>query len=305
MKKTVFKGVIPATVLPFMENFEIDEANLRKFVRYLVGIDGVEGVLCNGHAGEIVSLSRAERKKVVEIIVDEVGEKVAVVSGIHHEHTPDAVKHSQDALDAGADAVLVLPPGSWLRGKNEKVPYQYFKAIAEAIDIPLWVFQYATTSKANYPTKRLLELAGIENVVAVKLSVNDWIRYDHEYRALKSLEKDIRVFTSNNMSLLASLAIGADGVVIGSGSLYSEWVVELYSAIQNNNLKAAREIHRRMMPLTEAIYSDPQCDVYTRIKAAQVMMGRLENDVVRPPLLPLIDDEKLKIEKALKDCELL
>jgi len=305
MKKTLFKGVIPATVLPFKENYEIDEANLRKFVRYLTEIDGVEGILCNGHAGEIVSLSRAERKKVIEIVVDEVGGQVAVISGIHHEHTPDAVKHSQDVLDAGADAVLVIPPGSWLRGKNEKVPYQYFKAIAEEVDIPLWIFQYATASKANYPTRKLLELASIEKVVAVKLSVNEWIRYDHEYRALKSLQKDIQVLTSNNMSLFASIAIGADGAVIGSGSLYSELVVQLYSALKNSDLKTAKEIHNRMMPLAEVIYSEPLCDVYTRIKTAQVMMGRLENAVVRPPLLPLKEDEKIKIEKALKDCKLL
>ena len=305
MKKIEFKGVIPATVLPFKENYEIDEAYLRKFVRYLTGIPGVEGVLCNGHAGEIVSLTRAERKRVVEIVVEEVGGRAAVIAGIHHEHTPDAIEHSQDAADAGADAVLVMPPGSWLRGKNESAPHHYFNAIAGAVDIPLWIFQYATTSRANYPTQRLLELASIETVVAVKLSVNDWIRYDHEYRALKSLEKDIRVFTSNNMSLLASLVLGADGAVIGSGSLYSEWVAELYSAVQDNNLNAAREIHNRMMPLTEVVYSEPQCDVYTRIKAAQVMMGRLENDVVRPPLLPLTPDEKLKIKKALRDCELI
>lgn len=305
MKMTSFKGIFPATVLPFKENYEIDEANLRRFVRYLADIDGVDGILCNGHAGEIVSLSRAERKKVIETVADEVGGRVAVVSGIHHEHTPDAVKHSQDALDAGADAVLVLPPGSWLRGKNEDVPYRYFNAIAESVDIPLWIFQYATMSKANYPTGKLLELAGIEKVAAVKLSVNDWIRYDHEYRALKALKKDIQVLTSNNMALLASIALGADGVVIGSGSLYSELVVQLYAAIRNNDLDAARKIHHRMMPLTEVVYSQPQSDVYTRIKAAQVMMGRLENDVVRPPLLPLAEEEKKKIEKALLDCKLL
>ena len=305
MRQTLFKGVIPATVLPFTDNFEIDEPNLRRFVRYLADIDGVEGILCNGHAGEVVSLSRAERKRVTEILVDEIGGRIPVISGIHHEHTPDAVKHAQDVLDAGGDAVLVVPPGSWLRGKHADAPYHYFKSIADAVDIPLWIFQYATVSKANYPTTKLLELTGIENVVAVKLSVNDWIRYNHEYRALKSLKKNIQILTSNNMALLASFVLGADGAVIGSGSLYSELVVRLFAAVKNSDLNAAREVHDRMTPLTELIYAEPQCDVYTRIKTAQVLMGRLDNAVVRPPLLPLAKDEKDSIERALRDCNLL
>jgi 4-hydroxy-tetrahydrodipicolinate synthase len=305
MNQKSFKGIIPAAILPFKQNYEIDEQNLRSFIRYLSQIDGVEGILCNGHAGEVVSLSRAERKRVIEIAVSEVGGRLPIISGVHHEHTPDAVRHAQDARDAGAAAVLVVPPGSWLRGKSEAAPYHYFKAIADGVDIPLWIFQYATVSKANYPTKHLLELAGIENVVAVKLSVNDWIRYDHEYRALKSLGKDIRVLTSNNMALLASFTLGADGAVIGSGSLYSELVVQLFSAVENSDLKTAKEIHTRMMPLTELMYSEPQCDVYTRIKTAQVIMGRLENAVVRPPLLPLAESEVDRIEKALRQCGLI
>lgn len=305
MNQTSFKGIIPAAILPFRQDYEIDEQYLRSFIRYLSQIDGVEGILCNGHAGEVVSLSRAERKRVVEIAVSEAGDRLPIISGIHHEHTPDAVMHAQDALDAGAAAVLVVPPGSWLRGKNEAAPYHYFRAIADRVDIPLWIFQYATISKANYPTKHLLELAGIEKVVAVKLSVNDWIRYDHEYRALKSLDKDIRVLTSNNMSLLASFTLGADGAVIGSGSLYSELVAQLYSAVQNSDLKKAKDIHNRMMPLTELMYSEPQCDVYTRIKTAQVIMGRLDNAVVRPPLLPLPEGEADRIERALKECGLI
>jgi 4-hydroxy-tetrahydrodipicolinate synthase len=79
----------------------------------------------------------------------------------------------------------------------------------------------------------------------------------------------------------------------------------MFSAIKNNDLATARQIHQRMQPLTEVMYSEPACDVYTRIKTAQMMMGRLDNAIARPPLLPLAKEETEKIRKALLECKLL
>lgn len=305
MKNLVLQGVIPACIMPFKSDYEIDELSLRKFINYLLGIKDITGILCNGHAGEVASLSRSERREVIKIFVNEVKGRVPVISGIYHESTSGATQHAQDAENEGADAVLIIPPGSWLRGKNEEAPYHLFQSINDAVNIPICIFQYAAISKANYPTAKLLQLTGIENVVAVKESVNDWIRYDQEYRALKSLPKKIQVLTSNNMSLLASFTLGSDGAIIGSGSLCSELITQIFSEIKDNNLNTARQIHNRMMPLMEVIYNDPLCDVYTRIKTAQVMLGRLENAVVRPPLLPLAEQEIEKIKRALLNSKLL
>lgn len=305
MGDLILQGIIPANILPFTENYDIDEVNLRRFVNYLLGVEGVTGIVCNGHAGEVVSLSRGERKDVISIIVDEVKGKVPVISGIHHEHTPNAIEHTQDAKDAGADAVLILPPGAWLRGKHESAPIYFFQAIADAVEIPIIVFQYAAFTKACYPWPTLLKLASIDNVVAVKEAIQDWVRYDQEYRALKSLPRNIQVLSANNKSLMASFAIGSDGAIIGSGSLYPELAIRMFSAIKNNDLATARQIHQRMQPLTEVMYSEPACDVYTRIKTAQMMMGRLDNAIARPPLLPLAKEETEKIRKALQECKLL
>jgi 4-hydroxy-tetrahydrodipicolinate synthase len=305
MVDLVLQGIMPANVLPFTEDYDIDEVNLRRFVTYLLGVKGVTGLVCNGHAGEVLSLSRSERKAVIRIVVDEVKGRVPVIAGVYHDHTPGAIEHTRDAQDAGADAVLVLPPNAWLRGKHEEAPIHFFEAIADAVDIPMVVFQYAFFSKARYPLPTLLRLAKIKNVVAVKEAVQDWVLYDQEYRALKALPKQVQVLSANNKSLMASFAIGADGAIIGSGSLYPEWVTSMFSAIRENKLDAARSIHQRMQPLTEIMYQEPACDVYTRIKTAQAMMGRLENAVVRPPLLSLHKEEKEKIANALQDCGLL
>lgn len=305
MGNLVLQGIMPANVLPFTENYDIDEVNLRRFVNYVLGVDGVTGIVCNGHAGELVSLSRDEKKQVIRVVVDEVKGKVPVISGIHHEHTADAIEHTQDAKEAGADAVLILPPNAWLRGKHEEAPIHFFQSIGDAVDIPIVVFQYAVFTKSCYSLPTLLRLARMKRVVAVKEAIQDWVRYDQDYRAIKSLPKDIQVLSANNKSLMASFAIGADGAIIGSGSLYPELAIGMFSAIKDNDLAAARQIHQRMQPLTEIMYSEPTCDVYTRIKTAQVMMGRLDNAVVRPPLLPLSEEETERIRKALQDCKLL
>jgi len=305
MKNLALEGIIPACILPFKKNYEIDELSLRKFINYLLDIKGVKGILCNGHAGEVASLSRLERRQVTNIFATEVNRRVPVISGVYQESTSSVIQHAQDAEKEGADAVLLIPPGSWLRGKNESAPYQLFKSVNEAINIPICVFQYAWLSKAHYPLDKLLQLTSIEKVIAVKESVNDWIQYDMEYRALKSLSKRIQVLTSNNMSLLASFVLGADGAIIGSGSLCVEMINQMFAEIKMNNITEAKQIHNQMMPLMELVYSEPLCDVYTRIKTVQSMVGRLENAVVRPPLLPLPKNEIDKIKKFLIDAKLL
>ena len=114
-------GVLPATLCPFNDDDSIDERGLREYVKYLASVDGITGLVCNGHTGEVMSLRNHERARVTEIIADEVGHKVKVVSGVCAEGSDEAIAQAIAAKDVGADAILLMPPHHWLRfGRDQR-----------------------------------------------------------------------------------------------------------------------------------------------------------------------------------------
>jgi len=270
LKANEIQGFIPANVLPFNEDFSVDKETLRVFIKYLLNIKYVNGIVCNGHAGEVATLTLEERKKVIEIIVEEAKGNVPVIAGIYSESTREAVLTAKQAEKAGSDALLLLPPLAWYRGKAKDAPYYFFKAVADAVNIPIIIFQYPANCSASYSLDVLSQLISIDKVIAVKDASRDWVAYDANYRLLKAVKKDISVLSANNHILFPSFAIGADGAILGSGSLIPELIGEMFEEVKKGKLSKARQIHQRVMPVYEFFYKQPSCDVYTRIKEAQL-----------------------------------
>ena len=132
-------GVFPATLCPFREDESIDEDGLRAYIHELALVDGIKGVTCNGHTGEIMSLRPAERAQVTRVVreaVDaanaETGRSVKVISGVSAEGSLEAIDHALSAKEAGADAILLMPPHHWLRfGRKEDTAVGFFGDVAE------------------------------------------------------------------------------------------------------------------------------------------------------------------------------
>ena len=135
-KRLEFKGVYPAIILPLNPDFSIDEEGLRQHVRNVIGIPGVNGIVCNAHASEVTLLTREEKKKVMEIVCAEVKGKIPVISGVYAEGTELAKEAALDAKKWGADALLIAPPFSFFWGANRypEVPVDFF---TEEIDIDI------------------------------------------------------------------------------------------------------------------------------------------------------------------------
>ena len=106
MFEHLWSGVFAATLCPFHEDYTIDEAGLREYARYLASVDGIRGLVCNGHTGEVMSLRAAERVRVTEVFAEAVGDRVKIVSGICCEGSFEAIDHALAAKEAGADAIL-------------------------------------------------------------------------------------------------------------------------------------------------------------------------------------------------------
>jgi 4-hydroxy-tetrahydrodipicolinate synthase len=307
MSQGVWKGVIPAIILPLRSDYSIDEEGLRGHVKRVIGVPGITGVVCNAHASEVTLLSREERKRVLQIVREVVAGKVPVISGVYAESTEMAKEFARDGKEGGADALLIMPPFSFFWGATQypDVVFEYFSAIDRAANCPFIVFQYAHWTNCNYDTATLMKLSSIKNFVAIKNAVNDPRRYEEEYRNLKAARPEISFLNANDVQLLSYFCIGSDGAIVGYASLVPDLIVRLYEATASGDLRKARETNEFMYPLTKAIYSHPRLNWHTRIKEALAMMGEIGSAAARPFLPPLSDQERRAIRDALVACRLV
>jgi 4-hydroxy-tetrahydrodipicolinate synthase len=185
--------------------------------------------------------------------------------------------------------------------RRPEVAFAHYATIAQATSLPLIAFVYPVASGVSIGTDALLRICGeIDNVVAIKEWTNDIVLYERNYRALKSLDKDISILSSFSRSLFASLCIGADGILSGHGSLVGDLHVALWRAIERADLDAARRCWDRIRPIAEACYADPLLDGHNRMKEALAILGRIDGAHVRPPLQPIPDCERARLAAAVE-----
>lgn len=301
-------GVMPATLVAFNEDFSIDQAATRSHLRDVINTDGVTAVVVNGHASEVHACRFDEQKLIVEMAVDEAKGRMPVVGGIYTDGTLEAVRIAKMSEAAGCSALLVFPPNSMAFGgvNRFEMPISYFRAIANATDLPLIVFQYALNSPVGYSPALLEKLVEeIPSIVGIKDFCGDGQVHEHNIRTFQSLSKPISILTSHSSWLLGSMAMGPKGILSGSGSVMADLHVALFRAIQAGDLDAARAANDRIYPLARAFYQAPAVDMHNRMKEALVMLGRLPRAVVRPPLLKLDAQELSIVHQALVASRLL
>src|SRR5262245_19514372 len=302
-----FSGVMPANVLPFTSDLAIDEPAYRRHLRWLTDTRGVTGIVANGHASEVSSLSREERKRSLAIALDEVAGACPVVAGVYTDGTAEAVELARDAKAGGAAGVLVFPPTLFMWGAQQKpdMVIRHFSEIASAVDIPIVVFEYPPASGIGYAPETLARLCEIPQVAAVKDWSNEIVAFERNLRALRAGGRPVAMLSSFTMSLMSSFLLGADGAISGMGSVTADLQAELFAACQKGDLEGAREINDRLDPLVRVFYAPPFVDMHNRMKEALVLLGRIPAAHVRPPLTPVSDSEREAIRQALVASSLL
>ena len=297
-----FGGVIPANLLPFRADLTIDEAAYRRHLSWLANTKGVTGITVNGHAAEGSSLSRDERRHALAIALDEVAGKVPLIAGIYTDGTQEAVELARDAKVGGAAGILVFPPTLFMWGAQVKpeMVLRHFTAIADAVDLPIVVFEYPPASGIGYSPETLAELAKLPSVVAVKDWSNDIVAFEQNLRAIRQSGRPVAMLSSFTMSLFATFVLGADGCISGMGSVAADLQAELFEAVQQGDLARARAINDRFDPLVRVFYAPPFVDMHNRMKEALALLGRIPAAHVRPPLTPVSDEERARIRLALQ-----
>ncbi len=297
-----FSGIMPANILPFTADLAIDEPAYRRHLRWLADTTGVTGIVANGHAAEVSSLSRDERKHALAIALDEVGGRCPVVAGVYSDGTAEAVALARDAKAAGAAGVLVFPPTLFMWGAQVKpdMALRHFSEIAVRADLPIIVFEYPPASGIGYSPETLAELCKIPTVAGVKDWSNDIVSYEKNLRALRGAGRPVAMLSSFTMSLMATFLLGADGCISGMGSVTADLQAALFAAVQGGRLDEAHRLNDRMAPLVSVFYAPPFVDMHNRMKEALAILGRIPAAHVRPPLTPVSDDERHRIRLALR-----
>ena len=307
LKTFVPSGVIPACLLPFNDDFSIDEHSYRKHLRDVIAVDGVSAITINAHASEAHACTFAEQRQVLDITMDEVG-AVPVVNGIYADGSALAADLARMAAKGGASALLVFPPNSISMGGQlrPEMALSHFRTIAEATDLPLIVFQYPLSGGLGHTFETLVQLCEeIPTVAAVKDWCNDPMLHEQHIRSLQSLDPPVTVLTTHSSWLMASLAMGARGVLSGAGSVIADMQVAIFNALQDHDLATARQVNARIYPVVQAFYQDPFLDMHNRMKECLVLLGRWKQAVVRPPLMKLHDREIESLRQALQEAGVL
>jgi 4-hydroxy-tetrahydrodipicolinate synthase len=299
--------VIPANLLPFTADLKIDEPNLRRHLRALLDVDGVAGITTNAHASEVATLTADEQRRQLDIVLDEAAGRVPVISGVYQDGSAKAARIAAAAEGAGADALLIFPSGVFEGGSQlrPEMAFAHYAEIASATSLPMIAFIYPAASGLRLGTDAVVRICSeIDNVVAVKEWSNDIIAYERNLRALKSLDKDVAVLSSFSRSLLASLILGADGILSGHGSVVVDLHVELFRAVEKQELAEARRVWDRIRPFAEACYAEPFLDGHNRMKVALQVLGRIDAAHVRPPLQAVTDSERALLRAALEEASI-
>lgn len=301
------RGVIPACLLPFDTDYAIDESAYRRHLRDVGGVAGITAITINAHASEVHACTLQEQERVLNIALEEVGNRLPIINGVYADGSHQAATIARMATEQGASALLVFPPNSMSMGGQLKpdMAVAHFRRIADATELPLILFQYPMASGLGYPFDTLRRLIDeLPQIRAIKDWCNDPMLHERHIWALQRSSRPVNVLTTHSAWLMGSLVMGCNGLLSGAGSVIADLQVALFHAVQRRDLAAAQAINRRIHPVVEAFYAPPFLDMHNRMKEALVLLGRQQRAVVRPPLTPITAGEREHLGAALAEARI-
>jgi 4-hydroxy-tetrahydrodipicolinate synthase len=294
--QSIFQGTATAIVTPFRKDGSIDEAALRKFVDFQIK-GGVEALVPVGTTGENPTLSTDEQKKVIEIVIEQANKRVKVFAGAGSNNTADVIEKAKFAKKAGADAALVVGP--YYNKPTQNGYFQHFSAVANAVDIPLIIYNVPGRTGGNIEAATMLRMAEeIPTVVMAKEASGNLAQI---MEIARNKPENFSLLSGDDSLAYSIVALGGDGCI----SVVSNEAPREFSDLMRLCIKGewseALKLHYLLLPLMNVnfIESSP-----IPVKTALAMMGYIE-ETVRLPLVPLTEASRIKLKKVLDDLKLL
>lgn len=287
-KHTEIKGVIPALITPFDENENFDEVRMRKIVNWLID-EKVDGFYLIGSTGEGFLMTPEERKKVVEVVVDEVNGRVPVIVHVGAISTKISIDLSKHAESVGADAISSVPPFYWRFDENHI--FKYYEDIASSVSIPMIIYNVPLTGLLGFDF--IVRLSTIPNVKGVKYTA-----YTHQniYKIKDACGDDFLVFSGADEMAVSGLFNGADGIVGSFYSMLPDLFVRLYDNIKNDKFDEAQHLQQCAVAIIDASL---KYDYYSVIKEGMKLIG-IDAGYVRAPFINVTPEQMESVKKEFR-----
>jgi 4-hydroxy-tetrahydrodipicolinate synthase len=298
----MLRGAYTALVTPFTRDGAVDEPAFRRLVRWQV-LAGIDGLVPCGTTGESPTLTSAERERLIAVTVEVVRERASrdrmrVIAGTGTNDTTATIAATRRAAELGADAALVVAP--YYNRPDGRMLEAHFRAVADEGGLPIVVYNVPSRTGANVDADTFLRLADHPRVIAVKEASGN---LDQIARICRDRPRDVAVLAGDDAWTLPILAMGGDGVVSVASNEVPGELVALCAAARAGDWDAARRIHERWLPLFQGNFRGGPNPV--PVKAALMLMGLLETDRVRGPLLSIDPQGRAELAVLLRGLGLL
>ena len=291
----MFRGSIPALVTPFRDE-ALDEAAYRAFVGWQID-EGSHGLVPAGTTGESATLRPEEHRRVIEICVDLAGGKVPVIAGCGSNDTDHAIALTRVARECGADAALHVPP--YYNRPNQEGIYAHLAAVAEAVDIPIVLYNVPARTVTDIAVETMARLAKIANVVAVKDATGNLARVSAQRLACA---EDFIQLSGNDDMALGFMAMGGTGCVSVTANVAPRLCAEFQNACLSGDWAEALRLQDKLYPLHAALFTDASPG------PAKYALNKLRPDfpaTLRRPMTPPSEASRRAVDAALEHAGLL
>ncbi|MDD5436477.1 MAG: 4-hydroxy-tetrahydrodipicolinate synthase [Candidatus Omnitrophica bacterium] len=290
----MFKGSMVALVTPFKDG-RVDEAALKRLVEFHIK-NGTSALVPCGTTGESATLTYEEHDKVIELTIEFAKGRIPVIAGTGSNSTEEAIALTRHARKAGAAASLQVSP--YYNRPTQKGLFLHFKAIAEAVDIPIILYNIASRTGVNIEPETFVKLAGIKNIVGVKEASGS---LEQMARIKKLCPKGFLLISGDDALTLPVMAIGGTGIISVVANIIPRDVAKMTAAFEKGDLKKARELHYGMLGLVKAMFVETNP---IPVKTAMGLMKMCSPDI-RLPLCEMLPENKEKLVKAMKEYKIL
>ena len=284
----MFRGSIIAIATPFKENYDVDFDAYGRLIDFLLE-HGADGLVPCGCTGEAATLLHSEQEQCVRFTVERVAGRVPVIAGTGSNSTREALSLTKYAKEAGADGALLITP--YYNKPTPAGQILHYKTIAEAIDIPIVLYNVPSRTGTNMLPETVAELSKVPNIVAIKEAAGNV----DQVSAIHNL-CGITIISGDDSLTLPMMSVGATGVVSVAANVAPAKVAAMCAEFDQGNLAEARRIHYELLPLFKALFLETNP---MPVKAALARMGLIKN-VLRPPLTPMRPELFAKLEPVLK-----
>jgi 4-hydroxy-tetrahydrodipicolinate synthase len=276
-----FGNVITAMVTPFDENLAINWSQVEPLINYLIEEQQSDGLVICGTTGESPTLSEEEKLKLIEASVRYARGRCKVIAGTGSNDTAHTIHFSQKVEKLGVDALLVVAP--YYNRPSQEGLYQHFKAVAEAVKLPVVLYNVSSRTGVNIDADTTIRLSQISNIVATK----DCAGTDQLTRILSAVAEDFHVYSGEDANTLPALAVGCRGIISVASHVVGKEMQSMIKYYLAGNIQQAAEMHRRLHPVFTGIFQVPSP---APIKYALKLKG-MDAGGVRLPLIEVNEQE--------------